>query len=65
MKISKNLPQVNNEKTISQEEAMGMNRHARRVLGKINKVKIMGSNTAHIKEKDKPFALQTITGYRK
>jgi len=50
---------------ISHEDAMKMNRAARRRLGKENGVKIMGSNTDHIKEKDKPFALQTFTGIKK
>lgn len=64
MKTSNNLPQKNSN-MISHDEAMKLNRHARRALGKINKVKIMGSNTDHLKEKDKPFALQTITGIKK
>lgn len=42
-----------------------MNRHDRRRLGKENGVKIMGSNTDHLKGKEKPFALKTITGYKK
>jgi hypothetical protein len=41
---------------------MALNRKQRRYLGKINGVKIVGSNTDHIKEKDKPFALTTFTG---
>lgn len=64
MKTLMNLPQKNNNQ-ISHEDAMKMNRHDRRRLGKMNGVKIMGSNTDHIKEKDKPFALQTITGIKK
>lgn len=42
-----------------------MNRRDRRALGKLNGVKILGSNTDHIKEKDKPFALTTFTGKKK
>jgi hypothetical protein len=62
MQIS-NKPQQN--RTISQEEAMKMNRRDRRRLGKENGVKIVGSNTDHIKPEDKPFALTTFTGKRK
>jgi hypothetical protein len=55
-------PQTNNQqdKTITAEEAMAMNRKMRRILGKKNGVKITGSNTAHIK--NKPYALTTFTG---
>ncbi len=42
-----------------------MNRSERRRLGKLNGVKIPGSNTDHIKEEDKPYALKTITGHKK
>lgn len=34
---------------LSGAEAMGMNRHERRSLGKLNGVKIPGSNNAHIR----------------
>lgn len=36
---------------ISGQEAMGMNRHERRVMGKVNGVKIPGTNNAHLKLK--------------
>lgn len=36
-------------KTISGQEAMGLSRRERRILGKQNGVKIPGNNTIHIK----------------
>lgn len=35
---------MNPNKTVTAEEAMMMNRHQRRALGKLNKVKIPGIN---------------------
>lgn len=50
--------------TISAADAMKLNRANRRKLGKMNGVKIMGSNTDHLKTK-KPYALLTFTGIKK
>lgn len=55
----------NSDDIITHEQAMAMPRSARRKLGKANKAKIWGSSTAHLKEKEKPFALTTFTGIRK
>lgn len=54
----------NQNNIISHDEAMKMNRKTRRALGKMNGVKIVGSNTDHIK-KDKPYALTTFLGHKK
>jgi len=53
-------PKKQNQDSISASEAMAMNRKDRRRLGKINGVKILGSSTAHLKQK--PHALTTFTG---
>jgi hypothetical protein len=53
---------MNYNRTLTPEEAMAMNRKDRRRLGKMNKVKIMGSRTDHLKKDQKPHALTTFTG---
>ncbi len=62
MKMTPNKPEDNQ---ISADEAMHMNRHERRALGKLNGVKIMGSNQPYVKGKEKLYGLKTFTGIKK
>lgn len=55
-----NMKETSSSNSLSAQEAMSMNRKERRRLGKLNKVKIWGTNTAHLKER--PHALTTFTG---
>jgi hypothetical protein len=49
-------------KNISHSEAMHLNRKDRRKIGKANKIKIFGSNQAHVPESQRKHALTTFTG---
>ena len=58
-----NTKETSSSNIITPQELMAMNRKDRRRIGKLNHVKIWGTNTAHLKEK--PHALTTFTGIKK
>jgi hypothetical protein len=55
---------TNQNNSLTPQEAMQLSRKERRILGKINGVKIPGTNLPYIKGETPLFALETFTGKR-